>query len=174
MTSWRLEPEMTSSWLCPCSRVHCGLLCDVEPPRLVAVEPSESQVILERGQHITLRCNVTGFPEPKVTWTRKVSRQIGSRDRLERSTRVLWTWVTSRLSRATRPDWRALQGRDLPGSRPDHVGGHLHFAHVGVKHTGTYVCSAVNLLGKVEHSFDLAVSGEWEWTGWRVGSFTWP
>ncbi|KAE8746763.1 hypothetical protein FOCC_FOCC006511 [Frankliniella occidentalis] len=90
-----------------------------EPPRIVKMDPVNS-VLLERGEYVTLNCTATGFPEPRVTWSRK--------------------------------------GRDLPGKKKEHHGNHLHYSHVDLRHTGTYVCKATNELGSVEKPVYVGVS----------------
>ncbi|KAJ1521159.1 hypothetical protein ONE63_002854 [Megalurothrips usitatus] len=58
--------------LCACSSVclwSTPLCTFVEPPRIVST--SQRQNNLEQGEHVQLFCNATGFPEPKIKWTRK-------------------------------------------------------------------------------------------------------
>ncbi|XP_034245023.1 lachesin-like [Thrips palmi] len=57
-------------------QIHHQLVLN-EPPRLVSAEPENPQVILERGQHSTLRCHFGGNPRPHVNWTRKGGQFLG-------------------------------------------------------------------------------------------------
>lgn len=62
-----------------------------------------------------------------------------------------------------------LQGRHLPNGKPSHVGDHIHYRDVEGKHSGTYICTASNQLGKDERSFELAIRGKLghHWTEFR-------
>nr|KAG5694113.1 hypothetical protein BaRGS_005868 [Batillaria attramentaria] len=70
----------------------------VQVPPMIISEMSSDRVSLEEGETATLICNVTGIPQPNVTWYKRNSRKIdGKKERIGTEGEVLVIHNVSRM-----------------------------------------------------------------------------
>ncbi|CAM1319851.1 Uncharacterised protein r2_g2819 [Pycnogonum litorale] len=74
-----VKEEDRGQYMCQINTIpmksHSGFLDVVVPPDIID-EETTSDVVVQEGSNVSLRCRATGYPDPSITWQREDGTQI--------------------------------------------------------------------------------------------------